>query len=622
MKKRIIGKITGILLTGILSASSLSGCSQVPEVPDEALDLLEQAVTELTGVNGQSGEGENVIFDITIPSELDGKYVMESYPNGYALYDREAKEADCGGFAFGVYAYEKPSDYAGGMDEKIGEIRKDGTVLYDIVLEYPSDVQYDVTKYQEKMPETYEALYHGAKDITAALQPKMDGEFVFGGGCNGAELYPEVLEKYITAVEEGWDADKLEQENMSPEYYALAQVEGENAKNLIGFAYLDLNHDGVDELMVGEMGGGAYNTTVYDIYTIVDRKPALVVSGSGRNRYYPLEYGEFINERSGGADESEWITYDIEPNTTNLIPQVGIKMDGYEDKDNPWFVIYGADEGEWESISEEDFDYYMDNFKYLKTNFTPLSEASTAGFETPVYETFKSGDGWSVTYDAGVINVFDSTDPAGETDFNYTGECGGTNLLAVSLVEGKLPPEMIEEIREAQSKDRKTSVDGMILPGTDDKWSYWISFDYPEEGSGYKESYLLTEYNKGTLKMQFIEHKSGDEETDIAVSDAFAQIVDSLEFENFGPQTMYKDIPGTYVTEFSDEIEGEEIKAEYTLTLKDDHRGTLSLQDDIEILWDDCAVKAADGSFRYFYTLKGDMLTLDYDGQEVVFQKK
>ena len=320
-------------------------------------------------------EKENEIFDITMPDELDGKYVIGSRRNGYYVYDKEAMDADFGGFAFSVFAYDKPEDYAGGMDMKVGEIKKGEDTLYDIVIGYPSDVQYDYVTNADKMPESYEALYKGAEDIVKTLVPRAEGEFVWGAGCNGEDMYSEVIDKYVTAVKEKWDSNKLEKEDMSPEYNAVNIATGGDALDNIGYAYFDINNDGVDELLIGEIAQGDLKGTVYDIYTMVDRKPVHVLSGSGRDRYYALKYGLIVNERSDGADDSEWLSYDIEPNTTNLLPQLGVKIDGYEDNDNPWFVNYGS-EDEWESISEEDFEEYKSRFEYVRFDFTPLSKAS------------------------------------------------------------------------------------------------------------------------------------------------------------------------------------------------------------------------------------------------------
>ena len=320
-------------------------------------------------------EKDNEIFDITMPEELDGTYVIESRRNGYIVYDMEAKDAGYGGHAFSVYAYKDPSDYAGGMDKKLGEIRNGDDILYDVVAEYPSDVQYDYTKYTEDMPDTYKALYDGAEDIIKTLKPR-EGEFIFGAGCNGEGMYSDVIEKYVTAVKEKWDSNRLESEEMSPEYNAINVATGGDGLDTVGYAYCDVNNDGIDELLIGEIAEGDLKGTVYDIYTMVDREPEHVLSGSGRDRYYALKDGMICNERSGGAEDSEWQSYDIEPNSTNLLIQLGVKKDGYEDKDNPWFVNFGSTEDDWESISEEEFEEYRSRFDYIRLDFTPLSKAS------------------------------------------------------------------------------------------------------------------------------------------------------------------------------------------------------------------------------------------------------
>lgn len=316
-------------------------------------------------------EADNEIFEITMPKELDGQYVIESRKNGFSIYDKESKEAGFGGFVFSVFAYEKPSDYAGGMDKKVGEIRKDDKTLYDVVVGYPSDVQYDYTKYEDKAPETYEKLYDGAEEIIKTLK-SVDGDFEWGAGCNGEDMYSEIIEKHITAIKEKWDSDKLESEDMSPEYNAINVATGGEALDNVGYAFHDTNCDGVDELLIGEIAEGELKGTIYDIYTIVDRKPAHVVSGSVRDRYYALENSMICNEYSSGADLTGWQSYDIEPNTVNLLPQLGIKMDGYENEEKPWFVNYAEPEN-WENIDEEQFDEFRSRLEFIRFDFSPLS---------------------------------------------------------------------------------------------------------------------------------------------------------------------------------------------------------------------------------------------------------
>ncbi|MCR5420449.1 MAG: haloacid dehalogenase-like hydrolase [Lachnospiraceae bacterium] len=319
-------------------------------------------------------EAENVIFDIKMPEELEGKYVIESRRNGYIVSDKEAKEADFGGHAFSVYAYKEIPDFVGEVSTKVGEIRNGDDTLYDVFIEYPSDVQYDYVTYSGNMPESYEALYRGAEDIVKTLTPKGAGEFVWGAGCNGEDMYSEVINKYVAALEENWDTEKLEKEDMSPEYSAVNVATGGDAINNIGYVYYDTNNDGIDELLIGEIAEGDLKGIVYDIYTMVDREPVHVLSGSAQDRYYVVDNGLIVNERSID-DDTEWQSFDIESNTTNLCPQIGIKIDENEDKDGKWFANYGC-ENEWENISEEEFDDYKSIFEYIRFDYTPMAKAS------------------------------------------------------------------------------------------------------------------------------------------------------------------------------------------------------------------------------------------------------
>ncbi len=381
MKKKVL-LYAGLILT----MAALAGCGKkkdkeaAPEdevVTEEAGEVKEEAPAEAPAEEPEEVNltVENDLFSITMPEDTAGKFEAEVSENSISIYDKEAKEADFGGFAFSVAAYREPSEYFGGMETKAGELTDADGNLYDITIHYPSEFQYDYVKYGEKMPESYEKLYKGAEEIVKTLQAKDGGSFVFGAGTKGEDLYPEILKKHITAIEQGWDANRLEEEGMSSMYYSIA-AGGENALERIGYAYADANYDGIDELFIGEIAEGDWKGVVYDIYTMADRAPVHVVSGWGRSRYYMLDGGMIVNEYSSGANESGWDIYDIEPNTGVLLPQVRMKYDGYENSEQPWFIAYGQDE-EWENVTEEEFEQRRENFKeYTRFDYTPLAEAA------------------------------------------------------------------------------------------------------------------------------------------------------------------------------------------------------------------------------------------------------
>ena len=387
MKKQISTTLFLILIMALLTACAndqkADNSEQTPAVqPAEAAGTAESKeaseVSEDLDKNEESLEVSNKLFSITLPAKAAGTFVSDTADNSISIYDKEAKEAEYGGFAFCVSAYKEPSEYAGGMDSKVGEFTSDDGTLYDIVVTYPSDVQFDYTKNPDGMPESYELLYRGAEDIIKTLKSSDGkGEFVFGAGTKGEDLYGDVLKKLVTAINEGWDANRLEEEGFSPEYYALS-VDGENVLERVGYAYFDENHDGVEELFVGVILDGEEKGTAYDIFTMVDRHPEHVVSGTARNRYYALKSGLLVNEHSDGANAEGWDVYDIEPNTTNLMDQVKLKIDGYENEEMPWFVSY--DNGEsWENQTEKEFEDYKANFSdHMRFDFTPLSSVPGA----------------------------------------------------------------------------------------------------------------------------------------------------------------------------------------------------------------------------------------------------
>lgn len=305
---------------------------------------------------------KNKLFSIAMPAELNGVYKIKKEKDKISIFHKESQKAGFGGFAFGIKAYKNPSDHAnlpGG--KKIGELQDKRGNIYDIVLKHPTDVQYDYTKSSEA-PETFKSLYNLGEIIN--IQGIKGSTYYKNRGMKGKDLYKKVLEKHILAINEDWDSTRLENENMSYMYNIIP-------KNKIGYAYYDINADGIDELVIGEISHGNWKGVIYDIYTMVNRKPQHVVSGGARNRYYVCDGSFVCNEYSSGALESGVSVYNLVENSTELYPQVNFKYDGYKDYKNPYFISYSDEK--WENVTEK---YYRERKKvfdkYERFNFIPL----------------------------------------------------------------------------------------------------------------------------------------------------------------------------------------------------------------------------------------------------------
>ena len=262
---------------------------------------------------------------------------------------------------------------------KFGEITLNNGKLYDVIFSFPTESQFGFNTDGSaiEMPAQYKAFYDSREEIAATLTGK-DGEKVaVGAGTKGETLYSNELYKHLRALSEAWDATKLESENMSTMYAVMKERDADNIYSKVAFAYKDINLDGIDELLIGEITEGEWNGIIYDLYTMVDRKPAHVVSGWDRNRYFALDGTMIRNEYSNGANESGVNIYTLTNNSTELFKQLAYKYDGYTNEKKPWFSAHDFNkEGEanWENIEESSYNELDARFsKKAKIDYVPFS---------------------------------------------------------------------------------------------------------------------------------------------------------------------------------------------------------------------------------------------------------
>ncbi len=416
-------KKSALILLGLMVCLAACGSWQGNKEPkQQEAETVQQAETvksteaatveaEVMDVEDDQNYVEDMVLStdyitITVPEEFKGKFLAIIDGEFISFYDKECHESGFGGFAFSVVVDKDKDIMPGGMYTKVGELLTAQGERYNVCKGYPSDVQWDYTK-SDEMPKDYEKLYNSADLFIENAKAVGDGTFMYGAGMKGEDLYQYTVSRYLDAINEGWDANKFEEENMSPEFYALVHNEGEKALEKIGFAYKDISNDGVDELLVGLIDDGGEPSVLYDVYTMVDGVPASVISGTSRDRYYALEYGGIANMKSEGAGENIVLVYELTPEDTELMHQFSLKNDSYTDEKNPWFVNYEEDDTSWEKMTEEDYDERLKLLedRYLKLDFTPFSDIAPIDYSkvdlskyatfTKMIDDFKKGMGYA-----------------------------------------------------------------------------------------------------------------------------------------------------------------------------------------------------------------------------------
>ncbi len=351
--------------------------AEAAEQTEETTEAAEEETTE-EATEAVSGTLSSDYFELTIPEELVDIVSSEVSGGRIDVFHKESKDAGFGGLVFSIWAVPVPKEYAGGPYIKIGEITGDNGEVFDVVRGSATEIQWDYNL--PDMPDDFKKIDDAADSIIASLTGINGYTYADGAGIKGEDLYNSVLAKYVTAVKEEWDANKYEENGMSPEFFAAGKGSDGEVLDKIGYAYQDINCDGIDELFVGiiDEGEDADDKLIYDVYTMVDREPVSVVSGNGRDRYYNYDNDFLVNIAMGGAGDSEVILYALMSNSTEMVYQYGYKLDTAENKKEPWFRSYDGEE--YEAISQADYDEAISTLEenIVKADYKQLSQNKDA----------------------------------------------------------------------------------------------------------------------------------------------------------------------------------------------------------------------------------------------------
>ena len=154
-------------------------------------------------------------------------------------------------------------------------------------------------------------------------------------------VYKAQMDLVYQALSEQWSVDKYFENDISS--LIANNYEGAALDN-VGYALLDFDGDGKDELIISAVSKDASGGMLYDVYSAPNGEVVHVLSGHERNRYY-LQYLEGIyaitNEASNSAYSSAWYYYSFVDGKLKLIQ--GIVMNTEANADNPWFFTYDED---------------------------------------------------------------------------------------------------------------------------------------------------------------------------------------------------------------------------------------------------------------------------------------
>lgn len=189
---------------------------------------------------------------------------------------------------------------------------------------------------------------------------------------NDYSCYDDLIETVTLGLKNGFTVEEMNTLPITTCFY--------NSFFTIGYARLDIDGNGIEELLFGEYGNDGFGQVIYDIYTISNGEMLHTVFGWERNYYFLCGNGIIGNHGSNGAASNInayfkfhgqvlWgENYDNEGFVESVI------YDGWRDEVHPWFYSTTKPRDEnAEPISEEQAYEIIRAYKPQSINFTPFT---------------------------------------------------------------------------------------------------------------------------------------------------------------------------------------------------------------------------------------------------------
>ena len=124
--------------------------------------------------------------------------------------------------------------------------------------------------------------------------------------------YGAAYASVLTAYRDALAANAGEGDLMGAGLSVLCIYAGEDKPACVGYCFADLDGDGVNELLIGQISGDEFtDKVIFDAYTLVDSAPVQLFQSRERARYYLCGDNTVALEGSSGADSADSELYAV-----------------------------------------------------------------------------------------------------------------------------------------------------------------------------------------------------------------------------------------------------------------------------------------------------------------------
>ena len=242
------------------------------------------------------------------------------------------------------------------------------------------------------------------------------------------EAYQPVIAKYVTALTEHWGGEACSNADIS------LLVSYATSPSELGYALLDLDNDGTDELVIAN---DAERQVIYDLYSLVDGKLVHVFTGWDRNSYELREGFRILNIGSNGAASADYVYCHL--SNGQLVTDSLIRFDAATDPDHPWFR--GTGENDLAPITDENWseDEIYSAAASLPIAITPFADASAGSYDPALADY----EGYLSTIDTSSIKYYALRDLDGDGQNELLLYNSGETLMKVAAIQNGTAQEIL-----------------------------------------------------------------------------------------------------------------------------------------------------------------------------------
>lgn len=242
------------------------------------------------------------------------------------------------------------------------------------------------------------------------------------------EAYQPVIAKYTTALTEHWGGEACSNADIS------ILVSYATSPSELGYALLDLDNDGTDELIIAN---DAERQVIYDLYSLVDGKLVHVFTGWDRNSYELREGFRILNIGSNGAASADYVYCHL--SNGQLVTDSLIRFDAATDPDHPWFR--GTGENDLAPITDENWseDEIYSASASLPIAITSFADASAGSYDPALADY----EGYLSTIDTSSIKYYALRDLDGDGQDELLLYNSGETLMKVAAIQNGTAQEIL-----------------------------------------------------------------------------------------------------------------------------------------------------------------------------------